>query len=57
MQHQSAENIFEINTNLGGEEHPPRFQAKDSFEGCWAVLENSIPWPWLTEARTNPIHA
>ena len=57
MQHHSVENVFEINTNLGGEEHPPRFQAKDSFEGCWAVLENSIPWAWLTEARTNPIHA
>ena len=33
MQHQPAENIFEINTNLGGEEHPPRFEAYDSIEG------------------------
>ena len=28
MQHQSAENIFEINTNLVGKEHPPRFHAR-----------------------------
>jgi len=35
-------------------------QAKDSFDGCWAmlwVLENSIPWTLLTEAQTNPINA
>ena len=31
MQHQSAENIFEINTNLGGKEHPPRFHARGFF--------------------------
>ena len=30
MQHQSAENIFETNTNLGGKEHPPRFHARDT---------------------------
>ena len=39
MQHQSAENIFETNTNLGGKEHPPGLQARGpGFGGFGAEL-------------------
>ena len=39
MQHQSAENIFEINTNLGSKEHPPGLQARGpGFGGFGAEL-------------------
>ena len=38
MQHQSAENIFETNTNLGGKEHPPQFQLEDPILGFEAEL-------------------
>ena len=43
MQHQSAENIFETNTNLGGKEHPPRFHARGTqLAGTEAKTEHQL---------------